>query len=151
MSKTKIFGVSVIVVLAVTIFFSFMITNNFNSTNSSVQGVNTQKTLEVVDYEQFSKIISDNIQNENFEIIDIRTPQEYATGYIPNAILIDFYDPSFSSQLDALDKSKTYAIYCNSGNRSQAALGLMGNKNFETVYDLRGGIQSWISNGGMLK
>jgi 3-mercaptopyruvate sulfurtransferase SseA len=60
--------------------------------------------------------------NSDFILLDIRTPQEYAQGHIPHAVLLDYYHPSFKASLQRLDRNKTYLIYCRSGNRSSRTL-----------------------------
>lgn len=55
-------------------------------------------------------------------IIDVRTPEEFATGHVPGAINISVESPTFDSEIAALDPGKgTYLIYCRSGNRSAVA------------------------------
>jgi hypothetical protein len=66
--------------------------------------------------------IKKNRRNPNFVILDIRTPQEFQSGYIEGAINIDYYSPAFPADLDKLDKSKTYFIYCRTGRRTADAI-----------------------------
>ena len=81
---------------------------------------------------------------ENTFILDVRTPGEVADGYISGASLfIDINDPSFAEKMQALDKSKTYLVYCRSGARSSKASGWMAENGFTSVYNLSGGIMSW--------
>lgn len=51
-------------------------------------------------------------------LVDVRTPEEFKTGHLLNAINIDFYSPDFRKQLTKLDKRKPVYLYCRSGNRS---------------------------------
>lgn len=81
------------------------------------------------------------------EIIDVRTPAEFAEGHIEGAVNIDLNGPDFTGQIDALDPAKTYAVYCRSGNRSAAATQYMQDQGFASVYELGGGILSWQSAG----
>jgi len=93
------------------------------------------------------QLIEENKGNTDFLIIDIRTESEYNQGYIQDAINIDYYSPNFTEQLDNLDKNMTYLIYCRSGNRSGNALNEMKKLNFNEVYNLEGGIITWIDKG----
>jgi phage shock protein E len=86
----------------------------------------------------------------NTVIVDVRTPAEYAAGHIAGAINIDVESADFSSQIAALDTTKTYALYCHSGRRSGIAITTMQQAGFKNVYDLNGGIQNWESSGGTL-
>ncbi len=88
-------------------------------------------------------LIQDNISNGDFIIIDLRTPGEYDTSHIENAINQNFYSPTFNTDIDTFDKNKIYLIYCQSGNRSGQALPIMVGLGFKTIYDLSGGISQW--------
>lgn len=86
-----------------------------------------------------SKILSD----ENAVVIDVRTKQEFDSGHIPNALLYDIYNPQFPNKIVELDKSKTYYLYCRSGNRSYHAGVFMLSEGFNSVSHLEDGIISW--------
>ena len=101
--------------------------------------------IESISASQSYEMIQDNLTNENFVILDIRTPDEYQSGHIENAHNIDFYFSTFEDDLDKLDKTLTYLIYCRSGGRSGQALEKMENLNFEIVYNMLGGMIKWKS------
>ncbi len=86
-----------------------------------------------------NKILSDKLA----VVIDVRTPQEFNAGHIPNSILIDIYHPTFQSKIKELDKNKNYYIYCRSGHRSYHAGNFMLQMGFENVHHLEKGILSW--------
>ncbi len=92
-------------------------------------------------------LIQDNEDNPDFIIIDVRTPEEFAEGHVEDAIIIDFYSESFRSEVNALDKNKTYLIYCRSGGRSGKALKIMVELGFTEVYNMAGGIVDWKAEG----
>jgi rhodanese-related sulfurtransferase len=46
-----------------------------------------------------------------------------------------------------LDKSKTYAVYCRSGNRSGQATALMAKDGFTSIFNLEGGLINWQGAG----
>ncbi len=96
-----------------------------------------------VDSDEFSK----KINTDNVVILDIRTPEEYASGHLENAINIDFYAADFSAKLQQLNKETTYMVYCRSGNRSSSAFKQMEQLGFKSIYELNGGINSWIKYG----
>ena len=81
-------------------------------------------------------------------VLDVRTPAEFAGGHLPQAQMIDFEAPDFATRIATLDKKATYAVYCRSGNRSNAAMEQMAAAGFTHVYDLAGGIGAWQSMGG---
>lgn len=81
-------------------------------------------------------------------VLDIRTPQEHAAGYIvPTDGLMDFRAPDFKDQLDKLDRNGKYLIYCRSGHRSGLALAMMKDMGFTEYHDIEGGINAWIAAG----
>lgn len=86
----------------------------------------------------------------NTVVLDVRTPSEFASGHLPNAMNIDVEAGDFAQQIANLDKSKTYAVYCHSGRRSGIALDQMMGAGFGSVYDLQGGIAAWESAGGQV-
>jgi rhodanese-related sulfurtransferase len=88
-------------------------------------------------------IIEDNESNTDFVILDIRTPEEYANERIAESVLLDFYADDFENALDKLDKSKTYLVYCRSGNRSSKSMSIMEDLGFIKIYDMGGGINQW--------
>ncbi len=83
---------------------------------------------------------------KNPVVLDVRTPEEYAGGYIGNAINIDFYKSTFEADIRKLDKDKTYFVYCQAGGRSKSAYEVMKKEGFVNVYELNGGISEWQSS-----
>ncbi|MAT39235.1 MAG: rhodanese [Ectothiorhodospiraceae bacterium] len=76
-------------------------------------------------------------------LIDTRTKMEYDEGHMPDAQLIDIMDPQFREKIDALDRNKSYYMYCRSGNRSGQACKMMLKMGFEKVYNLQSGVLDW--------
>lgn len=108
---------------------------------------NDGRVLKRVSVDEAYRLIQENKNSPDFIIIDVRTPQEYALGHIDGAINIDYYSPTFKDELDKLDKSKTYLIYCRTGHRSSNALKIMDELGFEKVYEMSGGITEWMAKG----
>ncbi|SDB49072.1 Rhodanese-related sulfurtransferase [Flavobacteriaceae bacterium MAR_2010_188] len=80
----------------------------------------------------------------NAVILDVRTEDEMEAGFIPGALNIDIYKgQEFLDELEKLDKSKNYYVYCRSGARSAQACALMNQSNFENAYNLKGGFMEW--------
>ncbi|MBT8184265.1 MAG: rhodanese-like domain-containing protein [Eudoraea sp.] len=83
-------------------------------------------------------------QDPNAFILDVRTPEEMEEGYIPGAANIDIYlGQEFLDEVEKLDKSKNYYIYCRSGNRSGQACAILNSLGFEQAYNLMGGFMEW--------
>jgi rhodanese-related sulfurtransferase len=79
--------------------------------------------------------------------LDVRTPGEFNEGHIEGAQLIDFQSGNFENEIATLDKSKTYAVYCRSGNRSGQAVKVMSDAGFSNLYNLNGGVIDWANAG----
>lgn len=75
-------------------------------------------------------------------LLDVRTKPEFASGTIPGSLNLDFMSPAFRTEVAKLDKSKTYFVFCRSGNRSGQACKLMYQMGFD-VRNLVGGIGEW--------
>ena len=83
-------------------------------------------------------------EDNNAVVLDVRTDAEVADGIIENAIHIDIYKgEAFVSEIEGLDKSKNYYVYCRSGNRSGQACNIMEQLGFENAYNLEGGTLEW--------
>jgi len=106
----------------------------------------SEQIIEKITTQQAFELTEENKNNEDFVIIDVRTPEEFASEHLPNAININFSSPTFRDELNKRDKNKTYLIYCRSGNRSAQALAVMKELDFKKVYDA-GGISEWINAG----
>ncbi|PJJ60249.1 rhodanese-like domain-containing protein [Hymenobacter chitinivorans] len=73
------------------------------------------------------------LKKRNVVVLDVRTPEEFGTGHLRGAQNLNFRDPNFPTQLTALDTTKTYVLYCASGNRSGKAAVLMQEKGFRKL------------------
>jgi phage shock protein E len=96
-----------------------------------------------MDVLEFSKKITES----GVVILDVRTPGEFAEGYIEGARMIDFQGGSFETEIASLDKDVTYAVYCRSGNRSGKAVKIMQDAGFRNLYNLEGGVIDWANQG----
>ncbi len=63
-------------------------------------------------------------------VIDVRTVEEWNSGYLEGAVLIGIADSDFRQQLSTLDLSEDYYIYCRSGNRAGQAINIMRDMGF---------------------
>src|SRR5512145_2967840 len=90
-------------------------------------------------------LIQKNKGNNDFIILDIRTPEEFADGHIEDAVNINFRSDKFTDELNKLDPGKTYFVYCRTGNRSYDAVALMARFGFISIIRLDGDITGWKS------
>ena len=109
-----------------------------------INSIHNSESYENVIVQEAYTLIKDNEDNNNFIILDLRTPQEYASSHLENSINIDYFSMSFQDSLATLDKDKTYLIYCRTGKRSSGALQIMQTMDFNKVYNLFNGIEAWV-------
>lgn len=99
----------------------------------------TQSNINI-SVQDFAKGISRN----NIQLLDVRTQNEYNSGHLKNAFLVDWIDKqAFSQRIQYLDKNKPVYTYCLSGGRSQAAAQWLQQQGFKEVHNLDGGMIAW--------
>jgi len=96
---------------------------------------------EDITQEEWQELI---VKDDNAVILDVRTEEEVEDGFIPNMLNIDIrLGQGFLDEVEKLDKTKNYYVYCRSGARSAQACTLMSQMGFETTYNLIGGFMNW--------
>lgn len=86
----------------------------------------------------------DSIQSKEIQLLDVRTSGEYDQGHIAGAFQADWNNfEQFKERVASLDKHKPIYVYCLAGSRSAAAQKWLIKAGFETVINLRGGINAW--------
>ena len=90
-----------------------------------------------------AKTSKDLMTRSDTIILDVRNPDEFATGHIPGAVNVPLDFLVQSMQYDPMkDLDATYLIYCRSGRRSAIAAEVLVQHDYSSVYDF-GGILSW--------
>lgn len=101
----------------------------------------TAQTKTALTADEFEKEIT---TKENIQVLDVRTPGEFFSGHIKNALQADWTDrPEFDRRIAYVDKSKPVYVYCLGGGRSAAAADKMRKMGYSHVYELTGGINAW--------
>lgn len=80
-----------------------------------------------------------------YEVIDVRRPDEHARGIIAGAYTIDL--GSLSEEVSNLDPNKTYVTICAAGGRSTTAAAYLTSLGFKKLVNIRGGMQDWYTLG----
>jgi len=89
----------------------------------------------------------DSVSKPDIQVLDVRTPAEYAGGHLDSVFLADWNArDAFIQRVSSLDKSKPVYVYCLSGVRSGQAAEWMAKHGFIT-YTLSGGINAWKKEG----
>jgi rhodanese-related sulfurtransferase len=81
--------------------------------------------------------------NQDVQLIDVRTSEEYSKGFIEEAQNIDYNSTDFANKISKLDKNKPVLLYCAMGGRSSKASKVFKSQGFKKIYDLKGGFLSW--------
>ena len=87
------------------------------------------------------------INKPGIQLIDVRTPEEFAEYHIEGAQNIDISSKNFEEQIQQLDKNEPVYVYCRSGKRSNDAAQKMQKMGFQKIFDLQGGILEWEKTG----
>ncbi|HEB60097.1 MAG TPA: rhodanese-like domain-containing protein [Gammaproteobacteria bacterium] len=86
------------------------------------------------------------IEDEHLvQLVDVRNPTEVARGAIPGSSNVPLH--LIPLHMTQLPQSGPVVLYCHSGARSAQACAFLNQQGVENVYNLRGGIQAWISSG----
>lgn len=85
----------------------------------------------------------------NAQLIDVRTPGEWAQGKIGSSNLISIADPNFIKQASKLDKNKPVFVYCAVGGRSPRAAAALQQAGFKQVYNLSGAGYNGLAQKGV--
>ncbi len=115
------------------ITLTLLFTSMFYAQENEYHNVNVQQ------FENFKTV-------KNKVLLDVRTPKEFQDGHIEGAKNLNYFDKTFKSELDKLDRKVPVYVYCRSGGRSGKAMQLMKTMGFEKVYNLMGGYLSWSKN-----
>ena len=77
-------------------------------------------------------------------LLDVRTPEEFASGHIAGAVNIAV--ESLESRLSEVPQGQPVVVYCRSGNRSATASQILKQAGYTNIFDM-GGINAWQSAG----
>lgn len=104
----------------------------------------TQKNSKLIDPVTFKKEIA---ATPNAQILDVRTPEEYASEHLQNAQNVNWLSADFVANTSKYDKSKPVFVYCKSGGRSHKAAEKLAELGFTNIIELEGGILKWDAAG----
>lgn len=109
----------------------------------SCQGQND--AVKTIEPKEFAELIT---KETNPQILDVRTAEEFNSGHVDNALLLDWYESdAFVKKAATLDKTKPIYVYCMAGGRSKKAANKLHELGFKEVYDMKGGMVKWNNDG----
>lgn len=83
------------------------------------------------------------MDSENgYIILDVRTPEEFAEGHIPGAILMPYDEVAGRAADELPDKAQLILVYCRSGRRSKLAAQTLAELGYTNIKEF-GGIIDW--------
>lgn len=94
------------------------------------------------EYKKISPEEAKEMMDDSVIILDVRTEEEFAQGYISGAVLIPDYEIEQRAGEELMDKNQKILVYCRSGRRSEAASRILLDMGYVNVYDF-GGIIDW--------
>ncbi|TND09435.1 MAG: thioredoxin family protein [Bacteroidetes bacterium] len=134
--KTILFSFSLIIALA---------QYSCNSASTGKSGQEGQATVNTsLKTDEFEKKL---LATEGGQLIDVRTPEEFAVNHLANATNMDFNGDDFAEKIKTLDRNKPVFVYCLSGGRSSSAASQLAEAGFKEVYNMAGGMLNWQSEG----
>jgi molybdopterin/thiamine biosynthesis adenylyltransferase/rhodanese-related sulfurtransferase len=128
--------------------------------NPNCPACGTHEIRELIDYDQFCGIGGDPLQDphgipeitpaelaakqqrrDDFDLIDVREPHEWAIAKIPGARLVPL--GTFTESLSSFDSARDIVVTCKMGGRSAKAVRQLQAAGFKKVWNLAGGILRW--------
>jgi rhodanese-related sulfurtransferase len=85
------------------------------------------------------------LRDDGAFVLDVREPDEWAAGHIPDAILIPL--GQLASRVGELDRDQRIVVVCRSGNRSAEGRDILLGAGFPSVTSVEGGMTDWASAG----
>ena len=113
-------------------FVTFLLMRNFLATSmSGIKHVDVNGAIRMM--------------NQNAVVVDVRLENEFKNGHIQGARLMPV--GVLESRLKELEEAKSSEIIicCQTGNRSLRAAQILKKHGFESVYNLSGGMGTWVN------
>lgn len=87
------------------------------------------------------------INRQDAVVIDIREPDEFASGHVLNARNIPIAQLKGRAGELAKHKEKPVIVVCASGQRSSGAIAILKQEGFSNLFNLQGGFGAWKQAG----
>jgi rhodanese-related sulfurtransferase len=110
----------------------------------TIAGFSQNKNESVLQIDSFYAKVKDQ---KNPQLIDARSPEEFAINHINGAVNFNLESKNFTESVARLDKSKPVFIYSIAAYRSSLLANELSKSGFSEVHVLQGGIAAWIGGG----
>ncbi|WP_339723472.1 rhodanese-like domain-containing protein [uncultured Paraglaciecola sp.] len=84
---------------------------------------------------------------KNLVIVDVRTPEEFKEGHVPNAINVPLSEIVDNPAILSSSKEKSIVLYCRSGYRAGKAAEALHKDGYQNLSHLEGDMQGWLKEG----
>ncbi|MGH7232531.1 MAG: rhodanese-like domain-containing protein [Nitrospiraceae bacterium] len=85
---------------------------------------------------------------KGFLLIDVRSPEEHATGVIPGTDMnIEFKEIKARHREIGAQFDDHIVVYCQSGHRSNIAAEALADLGYRHVYNVSGSMNAWVGAG----
>ena len=89
-----------------------------------------------------------SIERKGFVLVDVRSPEEHAGGYIPGTDFnIDFREIKARHKELGAKPGDHIVVYCQSGHRSNIAAETLADLGYNRVYNVSGSMNAWQEAG----
>ncbi len=82
------------------------------------------------------------INHDNAVLVDMRPEKDFSTGHITNALHVPSSDNQGEGKLSTY-RGRPVIVYCRNGQQAGHYCSQLKKQGYETVYNLKGGIQAW--------
>ncbi|HSF68555.1 MAG TPA: rhodanese-like domain-containing protein [Nitrospiraceae bacterium] len=89
-----------------------------------------------------------SLSEKGFILIDVRSPEEHAIGFIPGTDLnIEFREIQARHRDIGARLDDHLVVYCQSGHRSNIAAETLADLGYRHVYNVTGSMNAWVAAG----
>ena len=132
----------IISILLLTFLFTSC-TGEQNSSNTAQNtNINTDSTVKTYRQITMNEAVSMMKSEKDYIILDVRRPDEFSAGHIPNAINVPNEIIGTSEISELPDKDQLILVYCRSGRRSKEASQKLVDLGYTNIVEF-GGILDW--------
>jgi adenylyltransferase/sulfurtransferase len=86
-----------------------------------------------------------NDGGRDFELVDVREPNEYEINKIPGSVLIPKGEFLSGTALEKIPSDKQAVLYCKTGGRSAEALAVLKGAGYADAVHVGGGVVAWVN------
>jgi phage shock protein E len=106
---------------------------SFSAYSSNVSNISQQELLDA--------------NTKSIVVVDVRTPEEFQQGHVPNAINVPLSDIIDNPAILTASKEKLVVLYCRSGYRAGKAADALHKEGYQNLRHLEGDMQGWLKAG----